>query len=94
MMPCPILERAGGIWQFKNNVSNQSYAQGTRYATGLRNVVGLDWNTQLNQLFVMQHGRDQLHDLFPKIYTPLLLPMQHAPLRGHLSVLRGLCSRL
>ncbi len=69
MMPCPILERAGGIWQFKNNVSNQSYAQGTRYATGLRNVVGLDWNTQLNQLFVMQHGRDQLHDLFPKIYT-------------------------
>jgi glucose/arabinose dehydrogenase len=35
----------------------------------LRNVVGLDWNTQDNQLFVMMHGRDQLHDLFPKLYT-------------------------
>lgn len=69
MMPCPILKRAGGIWQFKTNVLNQSYAQGTRYATGLRNVVGLDWNSQDNQLFVMQHGRDQLHDLYPKIYS-------------------------
>lgn len=69
MNPCPILERAGGIWQFKSNQLNQSYKQGVRYATGLRNVVGLDWNTHLNQLFVMQHGRDQLHDLFPDLYT-------------------------
>lgn len=67
-MPCPILDSAGGIWQFKANVLNQSYGQGVRYATGLRNVVGLDWNNQLNQLFVMQHGRDQLHDLFPNLY--------------------------
>ena len=69
MNPCPILERAGGIWQFKSNQLNQSYKQGIRYATGLRNVVGLDWNTHLNQLFVMQHGRDQLHDLYPNLYT-------------------------
>jgi len=67
-MPCPILDSAGGIWQFKVDVLNQSYGQGDRYATGLRNVVGLDWNSQLNQLFVMQHGRDQLHDLFPELY--------------------------
>jgi glucose/arabinose dehydrogenase len=67
-MPCPILDSAGGIWQFKANVPNQSYGQGERYATGLRNVVGLDWNSQANQLFVMQHGRDQLHDLFPDLY--------------------------
>ncbi|RYF37831.1 MAG: sorbosone dehydrogenase, partial [Cytophagaceae bacterium] len=39
------------------------------YATGLRNVVGLDWNQQDNQLFVMQHGRDQLHDIFPDMFT-------------------------
>lgn len=67
-MPCPILDSAGGIWQFKADQLNQTYGQGTRYATGLRNVVGLDWNNQLNQLFVMQHGRDQLHDLFPDLY--------------------------
>ena len=68
MMPCPILEKAGGIWQFSADKLNQSYPEGIKYATGLRNVVGLDWNTQLNQLFVMQHGRDQLHDLFPELY--------------------------
>ena len=64
---CPILETAGGIWQFKIDKLNQSYADGVRYATGLRNVVGLDWNKQNNALFVMQHGRDQL-TMFPEYY--------------------------
>ncbi len=67
--PCPILDSAGGIWQFKADKLNQTYGDGTRYATGLRNVVGLDWNTQTNTLFVMQHGRDQLHSIFPAMYT-------------------------
>jgi glucose/arabinose dehydrogenase len=66
---CPILEDAGGIWQFKADKPNQKQSDGVRYATGLRNVVGLDWNQQDNQLFVMQHGRDALHDLFPNLYT-------------------------
>lgn len=68
MYPCPILDSAGGIWQFKANALKQSYGQGTRYATGLRNVVGLDWNRQDQSLYVMQHGRDNLHDLFPELY--------------------------
>lgn len=58
--PCPILETAGGIWQFKADTRNQSYAEGVHYATGIRNVVGLDWNTTTNTLFALQHGRDQL----------------------------------
>ncbi len=66
---CPILDSMGGIWQFKANKLNQSYAEGVHYAIGLRNVVGLDWNQQNNQLFVMQHGRDQLHDIFPEMFT-------------------------
>jgi glucose/arabinose dehydrogenase len=69
MKPCPILDSAGGIWQFKADKLNQTYGDGARYATGLRNVVGLDWNTSTNTLFVMQHGRDQLHDIFPDMYT-------------------------
>lgn len=66
---CPLLDSAGGIWQFRCDKPDQTYKDGIRYATGLRNVVGLDWNTQNNTLFVMQHGRDQLHDLFPALYT-------------------------
>lgn len=65
--PCPLLEKAGGIWQFKADKKEQSYADGVRYATGIRNTVGLDWNTVTNTLFAMQHGRDGLQDyhLFP-----------------------------
>jgi glucose/arabinose dehydrogenase len=66
---CPILDSAGGIWQFKADKLNQTYKDGIRYATGLRNVVGMDWNKQSNQLFVMQHGRDALHDIFPDMFT-------------------------
>lgn len=69
MMPCPILDSAGGIWRFDAEKRNQTYGDGERYATGLRNVVGLDWNEQSDQLFVTQHGRDQLFQLFPDYYT-------------------------
>lgn len=68
-MPCPILDSAGGIWEFKADVPDQTYGDDHRYATGLRNVVGLDWNTTTNTLFVMQHGRDQLSSLFPQYWT-------------------------
>jgi glucose/arabinose dehydrogenase len=68
-MPCNILDSAGGIWQFKADKINQVYGDGIKFATGLRNVVGLDWNTQTNQLFVMQHGRDDLHVLWPDLFT-------------------------
>lgn len=66
---CPLLEISGGVWQFNPDKLNQTYAEGVRYATGLRNVVGIDWNTQTNQLYVMQHGRDQLDNLFPDMYN-------------------------
>lgn len=67
--PCPILENAAGVWQFRSDKLNQSYAEGTRYATGIRNIMGLDWNTTVNELYAMQHGRDQLNLLFPALYN-------------------------
>ncbi|MEI6949210.1 c-type cytochrome [Paraflavisolibacter sp. H34] len=66
---CPLLETSGGVWLFKRDRKDQTYADGIRYATGLRNVVAVDWNHQANQLFVMQHGRDQLNSIFPGLYT-------------------------
>jgi glucose/arabinose dehydrogenase len=66
--PCPILDSAAGIWQFRADKAGQTYGDGIRYATGLRNVVGLDWNSDMDQLFVMQHGRDQLFQLDPNLY--------------------------
>ncbi|SKB92744.1 Glucose/arabinose dehydrogenase, beta-propeller fold [Parapedobacter luteus] len=69
MQPCPILDSAGGIWRFKTDGIRQTYGDGQRYATGLRNVVGLDWNQEAGALFVMQHGRDNLHDFYPELYA-------------------------
>lgn len=67
--PCPLLDSAAAIWQFKADKANQHYADGVRYATGIRNIVGLDWNTQVNELYAMQHGRDDLDRLFPEKFT-------------------------
>jgi glucose/arabinose dehydrogenase len=48
---------------------NQGYKEGIRYATGFKNIVGLDWNKNTQSLFIMHHGRDQLNQLFPQLYS-------------------------
>lgn len=70
MMPCTLLDTVGGIWRFKADLKNQTQKDGVRYATGLKNTVGLDWNTKTNSLFVLQHGRGQFHDFYSQFYTP------------------------
>lgn len=67
---CPLLDSVGGIWKFKTNLLNQTYANSVRYATGLKNVVGLNWNSKSHSLFVMMHGRGAFDDKFPQYYTP------------------------
>jgi len=69
MDPCPLLESYGGIWQFKEDVPNQTQEKnGHRYATGLRNCVAIDWNSAVSKLYVVQHGRDQLNQMFPEYF--------------------------
>ena len=48
---------------------NQTYADGTRYATGLKNSVGITWNSQTNTLFATDHGRGGLQNSYPDLYT-------------------------
>ena len=68
--PCPQLELQAGIWRFKEDQLNQVHGQdGYRYATGIRNAMGLDWNFETNSLYAIQHGRDQLDHLWPDFYT-------------------------
>lgn len=69
MMPCTILDSAGGIWKFNANTPNQTYADGTRYATGLKNAVGITWNFKTNSLFATDHGRGGLANFYPDLYT-------------------------
>jgi len=68
--PCPLLNEFAGIWRFDANKNNQDQMRdGYRYATGLRNCVALRWNPRVNQLYAVQHGRDQLHELWPETYS-------------------------
>ncbi len=68
--PCPQLNRQAGIWRFSLDRINQRQAEdGYRYATGIRNAVALDWNVPEAELYVVMHGRDQLHQFFPDLYT-------------------------
>ena len=68
--PCPLLEDHGGIWRFDANKVGQVQKDGYRFATGLRSVVALDWNFEDNNLFALQHGRDDLLRLWPQLYSP------------------------
>lgn len=67
--PCPLLESYGGIWRFPGDRLNQTPINGMRYATGLRNCVAIEWNSFTSHLYVVQHGRDQLNQMYPKIYS-------------------------
>ncbi|CAN5620708.1 hypothetical protein BH23ACI1_BH23ACI1_28150 [soil metagenome] len=67
--PCPELVDHGGIWVFDANKLNQKQADGSRYATGLRSVVGMDWNPTDGQLYALQHGRDYLFRQWPEYYS-------------------------
>lgn len=67
--PCPDLEDHGGIWRFKKDAFNQTQAQAYKYATGLRSIVGMDWNPVDKQLYVVMHGRDDLHRLWPNTFS-------------------------
>ena len=60
--PCVELESRGGIWTFDANKPGQHPADGTRFATGMRNSVSLTVNSRDHTLWATMHGRDQLSD--------------------------------
>ncbi len=79
--PCPELDKHGGIWRFyadkkyqvqeeSRTGSDKTKPVGTLYATGIRSVVAMDWNPVDGELYVVQHGRDHLHRMWPNMFSP------------------------
>jgi glucose/arabinose dehydrogenase/mono/diheme cytochrome c family protein len=66
--PCTELETRGGVWRYDANKTGQVFSPKERYATGIRNGEGFDFDTA-GRLYVTQHGRDQLHENWPELYT-------------------------
>ena len=69
MDPCPQLEDHGGVWRFDANKLGQTQKDGYKYASGIRSVVAMDWNSEDENLYIVMHGRDDLLRLFPNIYS-------------------------
>jgi glucose/arabinose dehydrogenase len=67
--PCPELDARAGIWRYDPTRLHQVHDVSHRFATGIRNAVGLTWNPGLHTLYATQHGRDGLHNSYPKLYS-------------------------
>ena len=77
--PCPILKDHAGIWRFDAEKIGQTQKDGELYASGLRSIVALEWNTEDKHLYSVVHGRDDLTRLWPnKInkWNSALLPSE------------------
>ena len=66
--PCTELETRAGTWRYEADKKDQHFSAAERYATGLRNGEGFAFDSA-GRLFVTQHGRDQLSQNWPKLYT-------------------------
>jgi glucose/arabinose dehydrogenase len=66
--PCTELETRAGIWRYDARTADQTFSARERYATGNRNAIGLAIGPD-GDLYATQHGRDQLAEGWPKLYT-------------------------
>jgi glucose/arabinose dehydrogenase len=54
---------------FDPNKKNQTIKDGKRYATGIRSAVAITWNPLDKTIYIVQHGRDDLHRTWPAQYS-------------------------
>ena len=67
--PCRELDTRGGVWRYDANKTNQRFSPAERYSTGIRNAVGIAVDPS-GAVYSTQHGRDQLAENWPKLFTP------------------------
>jgi glucose/arabinose dehydrogenase/cytochrome c553 len=67
--PSPEREMNAGIWKFDANKEGQVQADGIKFATGLRSIVGMTWSPLDDHLYAVVNGIDNFHTLYPKLYS-------------------------
>ena len=65
--PCPILEKNGGVWKFDENKLGQTQADGTKFATGLRQMPAIAWHD--DAVYIAMNNRDSMDQLWPGQFT-------------------------
>jgi glucose/arabinose dehydrogenase len=66
--PCKELQTRGGVWKYDANKTGQVFSTKERFATGIRNAVGIAVAPN-GSVYSTQHGRDQLAENWPKLYN-------------------------
>ncbi len=66
--PCTELKTRGGTWRYDANRLDQHFSPAERFVTGLRNGEGISFDSA-GRIFATMHGRDQLGQNWPKLYT-------------------------
>lgn len=67
--PCPELEKHAGIWRFDANKTGLTQKDGYKYATGIRSIVGMQWNPMDESLYAVVNGIDNFHTLYPDLFS-------------------------
>ena len=67
--PCVELATRAGIWRYDALRTGQRFSPAERFATGLRNGEGIAFDAA-GRILATQHGRDQLRENWPDLYTP------------------------
>jgi glucose/arabinose dehydrogenase len=67
--PCAELATRAGIWRYESGQPGQTFSAGARYASSIRNAVALTIDPRDGILYAAVHGRDQLSDNWPRLYT-------------------------
>jgi glucose/arabinose dehydrogenase/cytochrome c5 len=67
--PCTELETRAGIWRYDANRTGQRFSAAERFATGIRNADGIAVDPTGLGIYATQHGRDQLYENWPSLYT-------------------------
>jgi glucose/arabinose dehydrogenase len=67
--PCPNLEWHAGIWKFDASKTGLTQKDGVKFATGLRSVVGMQWNPADESLYAVVNGIDNFHTIYPNLYS-------------------------
>jgi len=68
LVPCEEAKTRGGIWAYRADKAGQVFSAAQRWATGIRNTGGISFDAT-GRVFAVQHGRDQLGQNWPALYT-------------------------
>jgi glucose/arabinose dehydrogenase len=85
--PCTEIATRAGVWRFEADRPGQRFGPRARFATGIRNAVGLTIDPSTRAVFATQHGRDQLAENWRTLYEPA--EGQEAPAEEMLRVEQG-----